>query len=64
MREAIALPPAPPSGYATVYWDFLDDIKGSKLPSKGDALRYSFIFIKMAIREASTAVIEKIYEFW
>ena len=41
---------------------FLDDIKGSKLTSKRDALEY-FIYLhkerKLTIREASTAVIEK-----
>ena len=46
---------------------FLDDIKESKLPSKGDALGY-FLYLlkerKLTIREASTAAIEKIYEFW
>ena len=45
----------------------LDDIKGSKLPSKGDALE-CFCYLhkekKLTIREASTAVIEKIYKFW
>ena len=46
---------------------FQNDIKGPKLPSKRDALGYFLYLHKergMTVREASTAVIEKIYNFW
>ena len=46
--------------------EFLGDIKGSKLPLKGDALGY-FLYLyterKSMTRDASTAVIEKICKF-